>query len=332
MLVPLWCFLSLQAEPLVQLPPNEVALQVPEGFRVRAWATRLGNVRVLAVADNGDLYASRGEGDVMLLREGEDPAPTPKVVLKRTGVHGLAIHGNRVYVATTREVLVADRRPDGTLTPPKVLVRGLPDSNGKGPRAIGISPNGKLHVSAPEDATMLRMMMDGTKRVVFASGLRNTAAFAWHPDTLSMFGWDEGEEKEELNLLLDSHDYSAAGPDCKKPDLTHDAGSGPAQMVFYGANELPVQYRHDAFVTMRGADEAAAEPTGFAVMRVRFAAGRPVEVEPFLTGFLQKKGERWGYIGRPFGLAVAKDGALLVGDEANGVIYRIGYGVAVSSR
>ena len=36
-------------------------------------------------------------------------------------------------------------------------------------------------------------------------------------------------------------------------------------------------------------------------------------------------------IGRPAGLAVTKDGALLVGDDANGVIYRVSYGVPKSS-
>ncbi|MBL8215364.1 MAG: hypothetical protein JNK87_31885 [Bryobacterales bacterium] len=323
MLVLLWCYLSLQAEPLRQLPPNESALQVPDGFRVRAWATGLGAVRVLAVADNGDLYASRSTGDVILLREGVDAAPTPKVVLKRPGVHGIAIQGNQVYVATAREILVAQRKPDGTLAPPKVLVSDLPDS--KGSRALGVSPTGKLHVGAPENATMLRMKLDGTKRVVFASGLANTLAFAWHPDTLSLFGWDQAELNDELNLLLDSHDYSAVGTDCRKPELTYRGKPRASQMVFYSGSELPVQYRNDAFVAMRGAGEG---PDGFEVVRVRFAAGRPVEVEPFLSGFLQEG----GYTGRPSGLAVAKDGALLVADDANGILYRITYGIAVSSR
>ena len=319
MLVLLWCYLSLQAEPLRQLPPNESALQVPDGFRVRAWATGLGAVRVLAVADNGDLYASRSTGDVILLREGVDAAPTPKVVLKRPGVHGIAIQGNQVYVATAREILVAQRKPDGTLAPPKVLVSDLPDS--KGSRALGVSPTGKLHVGAPENATMLRMKLDGTKRVVFASGLANTLAFAWHPDTLSLFGWDQADLNEELNLLLDSHDYSAAGTDCRKPELTYRGKPRASQMVFYSGSELPVQYRNDAFVAMRGSWNRS-EPVGYKVVHVDFdEAGQPVAINDFVTGWLLE--EEVAHFGRLAGLLVLQDGSLLLSEDTNGVIYRI---------
>jgi Raf kinase inhibitor-like YbhB/YbcL family protein len=45
-----------------------------------------------------------------------------------------------------------------------------------------------------------------------------------------------------------------------------------------------------------------------------------------LTGFLTQMGEEeYGYIGRPVGVAVAKDGSLLIGDDANGIIYRVVY-------
>ena len=49
-----------------------------------------------------------------------------------------------------------------------------------------------------------------------------------------------------------------------------------------------------------------------------------IAIESFLTGFLLDLGtDHWGVIGRPFGLALTPDGALLVGDDLNGVIYRI---------
>jgi len=44
------------------------------------------------------------------------------------------------------------------------------------------------------------------------------------------------------------------------------------------------------------------------------------EYEDFMTGFVLDNTTVWG---RPAGVAVTRDGALLVSDDANGVIYRI---------
>ena len=57
-----------------------------------------------------------------------------------------------------------------------------------------------------------------------------------------------------------------------------------------------------------------------------FENGEPVGFEPFLAGFLiEREDGGYGYLGRLAGLAVAQDGALYVGDDANGIIYRVTY-------
>ncbi len=49
--------------------------------------------------------------------------------------------------------------------------------------------------------------------------------------------------------------------------------------------------------------------------------GKPTGVyEDFMTGFVLDKDRVWG---RPAGIAVAHDGALLVSDDANGTIFRV---------
>ncbi|RKH01153.1 hypothetical protein D7V97_29320 [Corallococcus sp. CA053C] len=65
-------------------------------------------------------------------------------------------------------------------------------------------------------------------------------------------------------------------------------------------------------------------PTGYKVVRVRFdAQGNPAAFEDFASGWLGADGTN--HFGRLVGTAVAADGALLVTDDANGVIYRISY-------
>ncbi len=64
-------------------------------------------------------------------------------------------------------------------------------------------------------------------------------------------------------------------------------------------------------------------PSGYEIVRVRFADGQAKSIEPFVTGFLTDGGTT--HIARPVGLAMARDGALLMADDANGVLYRIAY-------
>ena len=48
--------------------------------------------------------------------------------------------------------------------------------------------------SNPENATILRVAPDGSARTLFASGLRNTNGFAFHPSSNTLFGFDHGSD------------------------------------------------------------------------------------------------------------------------------------------
>jgi len=63
--------------------------------------------------------------------------------------------------------------------------------------------------------------------------------------------------------------------------------------------------------------------SGYEVVRVRFRNGQQTAFEPFLTGFLVDGGQK--HMARPVGLAITRGGALLVGDDANGTLYRVSY-------
>ena len=45
-------------------------IKAPDGFTVKPFATGLKNIRIIAVADNGEIYVSRrDQGDVLMLRD-----------------------------------------------------------------------------------------------------------------------------------------------------------------------------------------------------------------------------------------------------------------------
>ena len=75
--------------------------------------------------------------------------------------------------------------------------------------------------------------------------------------------------------------------------LTYDAHAAPMAMVFYTGEAFPAEYRGDAFVAMRGSWNRKT-PSGYEVVRIRFAGGRPVGIEPFVTGFILEGGRSTG--------------------------------------
>src|SRR3954469_11383148 len=65
----------LQPPPL-PAPDDLTALKAPPGFHITRFAHDLGNVRVLAVAPDGTVYATRREqGDVLMLRDPGNGGP-----------------------------------------------------------------------------------------------------------------------------------------------------------------------------------------------------------------------------------------------------------------
>ena len=348
-------------------------LRVPGGFRIGVFASGLGTARMLAVGDDGTIYVTRRDsGDVLALKDdGTGKAVTPrKVVTDLPRVHGIALHGGRMYLATIREVYVADVSADGSVGTPRAIVTGLPDGGQHPNRTVGVGPDGMLYVSVgstcnqcietnDEHATILQMALDGSRRGVFARGLRNTVGFTWNPETLAMWGVDHGSDykgneipPEELNEIQNGlhygwpfcygkrvadESYALDPPGSTKPEfcartvaptLTFDAHAAPMQIAFYEGTSFPAEYRGDAFLALRGSWNRSPA-LGYKVVRIEFRDGVPTRTTDFLTGFLAQKGDR--HYGRIAGIVVGRDGSLFVSDDANGVIYRVSHGTSTTS-
>jgi glucose/arabinose dehydrogenase len=333
-------------------------LQTPPGFDVHVFASGLGKPRMMAVAGDGTVYVTRRAGDVVALvdADGDGRAERTEVALADLpGVHGIAIHENAVYLADHTRLWKTSRGTGIALPRPTIFVEDLPPVGQHANRTLAVGPDGRLYVSIGstcnaceeervESATIQRTLPEGGATGFFAAGLRNTVGFGWHPVTGEMWGMDNGADwrgdeqpPEELNRLVAGADYGwpycygdrqvdrfmkAPAGECAKteaPVLTYQAHSAPLAMVFYTGSLFPDAHG-DAFVAMHGSWNRKP-PTGYKVVRLRFKDGQPVAFEDFLWGFLADDGR--SHVGRPAGLAVARDGALLVSDDANGVVYRV---------
>lgn len=247
------------------------------------------------------------------------------------------------------EVIVRDL-PDGGQHPNRTLAVG-PD--GKLYLTVGSLSNAQVTPVDERTATMLRAGRDGSGLEIFARGLRNTLGFGWHPKTGELWGMDHGIDwlgddrpPEELNRLVEGAHYgwpylwgdNQDVPQNEPPDMSaqqmaakavppvldYTAHSAPMQLAFYQADAFGAEYQGDAFVAMRGSWNRQP-PSGYEVVRIRFDdRGRPQSIEPFLRGFLTRTRDGApAHFGRLVGLIVAADGSLLVGDDTNGVIYRV---------
>jgi glucose/arabinose dehydrogenase len=85
---------------------------------------------------------------------------------------------------------------------------------------------------------------------------------------------------------------------------------------------FPAELRGDGFAAFHGSWNRQLR-TGPKVVRIVMKDGVPTgEYEDFMTGFTIDNEHVWG---RPVGVAVAHDGALLVGEDGNGTIWRVEY-------
>ncbi len=347
-----------------QLPaPDPSKFSVPEGFVITRAAEELGNARMLVVAPDGSIYVTRREeGDVLFLRLGDDGELEPPVLAAaRPGLHGLALYQGSAYLATPNEIFKAEVLEDGTFGEPEMIIHNLPDAGQHNTRTVQVGPDAMLYISIgstcnecnetnPESAAVLRASLDGKQRSIWATGLRDTIGWGWHPQTGELWGMDHGIDwlgdeipPEELNKIERGGRYgwpffwgknqvnprSDPSGGLTKAEwqkssvpmvLGYTSHAAPMQLSFYDGPQFPAEYRGDAFVSMRGSWNRKP-PAGYEIVRIRFQDGQPQKIEPFVTGFIAPEGE----YGRPCGNAIASDGSLLFTDDRNGVLYRVAY-------
>jgi glucose/arabinose dehydrogenase len=200
-------------------------------------------------------------------------------------------------------------------------------------------------------ADVLAFDIDGKRPArIFATGIRNCVGLTVQPQTGDL--WCTTNERDELGddlvpdyttrvregafygwpwYYLGAHEdprHAGERPDLAGkvtvPDVLFQSHSAALTLVFYeatsGVAAFPKEYLGDAFVALHGSWNRSRR-TGYKVVRVPLKKGVPTgEYQDFLTGFVVDDEGVWG---RPVGVAVARDGALLVSDDGSNTIWRV---------
>jgi glucose/arabinose dehydrogenase len=238
---------------------------------------------------------------------------------------------------------------------------GLLHGGGHWTRDIAFSKDGqKMFVSvgsesnvsddAAEDhrADILEFNPDGSGERIYAAGIRNPVGIAINPSTGVL--WTSVNERDELgdDLVPDyitsvkdggfygwpwyyigpNQDPRHAGkhPELKDkvtvPDVLLQSHSASLEMTFYEGNTFPSEYSGYAFAAEHGSWNRSKR-TGYKIICVPVHNGKATgEYMDFVTGFVTPNGDVWG---RPVGVTVAQDGALIFTDDGSDSVWRVTY-------
>lgn len=332
-----------------------------EGFKRPRWVVAAPNGDIF-ISDStaNSIYVLRDANKNQTIEESE----RTEFATGLTQPFGMDFGKDGFYVANTDSVVrfpykAGDTKASGAPT----KIADLPSGKtGHWTRTLRFAPDGKtFYVTVgsssnvdvetdPIRATVLRFNPDGSGREVIATGVRNAIGFDFHPQTKEP--WMAIQERDGLGdeLVPDfvaklkkgtfygwPYAYSGQHEEPRrkgeKPELVKTAAmpevlvqshSAIMGMVFYNGSAFPAKYRGGAFAALRGSSGRSTR-TGYKVIYLPFAKGQATGgYEDFVTGWMlgEDKPEVWG---RPVGLAVLKDGSMLVTEDANGKVYRISY-------
>jgi glucose/arabinose dehydrogenase len=181
---------------------------------------------------------------------------------------------------------------------------------------------------------------------IFASGLRNPNGLAWEPVSGAL--WTTVNERDELgsDLVPDymtsvrdggfygwPYSYFGQHIDTRvkppKPELVakaiipdyalgpHTASLGLVSSV---GTSLPAPYAHGMFIGQHGSWNRRPH-SGYKVIFVPFENGKPSGMPiDILTGFISPEGNAFG---RPVGVTLDHQGALLAADDVGNIIWRV---------
>lgn len=263
------------------------------------------------------------------------------------------------------DVAVIEVVPQGGLIPVEE------ESYNHGARVCRVADDGQLYITIGQPHNVqpankveaydklgiggiLRMnAFDGSKREVFARGVRNSVGMDFNPKDKSLWWTDNqtdglGDEipPGELNRSTKAGQHfgypywnghykvagSPAAADLKDmkepanavyPQVEFPAHQAQLGMTFYNGKEFPAKYQGGMFVAAHGSwnrTKATGALINFIPVNPDGSAGK---AEVFAEGWLNS--ETGTYRGRPVDVAPMKDGSILISDDYAGAIYRVTY-------
>jgi len=348
-------------ESSADLPLNLIKL--PKGFSISVYA-EVDNARSMAISPSGTIFVgNRNEDKVYAIKDTDGDNKADKKWVIATGLNmpnGVAFKDGDLYVAEVSRIHKFSNIESKLNAPGKsqIIYDKFPKETHHGWKYIAFGPDGKLYVPVgapcniceskdPVYAAIHRMNADGSGLELFASGVRNTVGFTWHPETGDLWFTDNGRDMLgddvppcELNVATKAglhfgYPYCHGGmvkdpefgnkrscAEFVKPVQNLGAHVAPLGVKFYTGDMFPTGYKNQVIIAEHGSWNRSKK-SGYQLSLVTLENGKSTSYQSFASGWLDNsKQKAWG---RPVDVLVMPDGSLLVSDDQAGVIYRIAY-------
>lgn len=351
-------FITVNSFSNTPLPIDDII--VPPGFKVDIYYYPVPGARSLTIGKNGTVFAGTRKKEVYAIPDNNNDFKGDKLYTIATGLfmpNGVAMYNDALYVAEVNRILRFDHIEEKLDDPktPVVVNDNYPDDKHHGWKFIAFGPDNKLYVpvGAPCNvcekkdrryASITRMNPDGTEVEIFASGIRNTVGFDWHPLTGELWFTDNGRDMmgenippDELNRAwkkglhfgfpyihgMSHHDPSFSAQKnltITLPEIELGPHVAALGMRFYTDGMFPEEYKNRIFIAEHGSWNRIV-PIGYRITMVEVKGNKTRSYSVFAEGWLNK-GRSWG---RPVDLLFLEDGSMLVSDDKANAIYRIYY-------
>ncbi|MET0962838.1 MAG: PQQ-dependent sugar dehydrogenase [Noviherbaspirillum sp.] len=352
----------MTGRPASELPIDK--LKVPAGFKVEVWAEGVPEARSMALGDKGTVFVSNRNLSNVYAIVDKDGKREVKVLLKGlASPNGIVFDKGTLYVAERHRITRYDNIESKLDSPPEavVVIDNLDPNKQPGHfwKYMAMGPDGKLYfnIGSPQNITMPTYMEATIVRVDpktgmlenYAHGVRNSVGMAFHPKTKQLWFTEHARDwigddmpSDELNVVTQKgehfgfpHCFQGDFPDpqygknrsCAEftaPKLNLGAHVAPLGMRFYTGKMFPAAYANSMLIAQHGSWNRTVKQ-GYNVVRVTMDAKGKAKSEPFLEGFMTDEKADPPMWGRPVDVLQMRDGAVLVSDDYNGIIYRVSY-------
>ena len=365
-----------------QLRENLKKVKLPPGFKIDLYAV-VPDARHMAVAPSTNMLfvgtrkntvwavTNRNSGDVAT--EVKPFAPSAKfhvpngVCWTKDGFL-IVVEHNRVLNFPAAEffyeggdVAVIETVPQGKLIPPEE------ESYNHHARTCRVGPDGMLYITLGQPYNVpprskldlfnkvgiggiVRMNpFDGSKREVYATGIRNSVGIEFNPKDKTVWFTDNqtdgmgdlipaGEinratkagqffgypwKQGQTRITDEGYDKDPLPTNITDPQVLMDAHAADLGLSFYTGKAFPAKYQGGLFSAQHGSWNRTT-PIGARIMFTSLKSdGTADKTEVFAEGWLDS--DTGLYRGRPVDVAMMKDGSMLISDDFAGALYRVTY-------
>ncbi len=259
------------------------------------------------------------------------------------------------------DVAVIETVPQGKLIPPEE------ESYNHHARTCRVGPDGMLYITLGQPFNVqprsklelfnkvgiggiVRMnAFDGSKREVYATGIRNSVGLEFNPKDKTLWftdnqtdGMGDDIPLGEINrstqagqffgypyivsktrITDEGYDKDPIPANAINPQVMTDAHAADLGLAFYTGKAFPAKYQGGLFSAQHGSWNRT-KPVGARIMFTGIKSdGTADKTEVFADGWLDA--ETGLYRGRPVDVAMMKDGSMLISDDFAGALYRVSY-------